>query len=82
MAQSFINDKGITHPTQDSLKYFIRPIVEHFSKTNEVYEGLWTPPPLTFPTKIYPQFFGKYDPESNGLEDRLYHIFLPVSANQ
>lgn len=40
MTKSFINDNGIGHQTQEALRHQIRPIVEHFLKTDEGFEGL------------------------------------------
>lgn len=40
MTQSATNNHGITPQTQETLTQRIRPIVEHFLKTDEVFAGL------------------------------------------
>ncbi|MDJ1177505.1 hypothetical protein PJF56_01375 [Roseofilum sp. BLCC_M91] len=40
MDQSAINNHGITQKTQETLRHRIRPIVEHFLKTDEVFADL------------------------------------------
>ncbi|MDJ1176641.1 hypothetical protein [Roseofilum capinflatum] len=40
MTQSATNNYGITPQTEETLKQRIRPIVEHFLNTDEVFAGL------------------------------------------
>lgn len=40
MTQSAINNHGISHQTQETLRQRIRPIVEHFLKTDELFADL------------------------------------------